>query len=267
MRSEPSGSERFAFYQAHDDRRYGLDSDKGDEPAVRRLIDAHRPRIVLELGCGIEGFCHVSPEWVGCDISWYALSKNPGANTVCCDWSRALPFRTGSIPFAVSVFALEHIPRPEFALTELDRILAPGGIVYLKPAFNVPAWRASGLEYRRPRDLPMLDKVRRAFLPLWRTMAWRYAFGIGWGRLFDEVRWTSARARRGTALSLRWRRLEPYAGGFIGPDSDAVCAVDKSAIALWFLSRGYRVIEGDLGTLKGRILADHSALTLQKKMA
>jgi hypothetical protein len=171
------------------------------------------------------------------------------------------------VPFVVSIFTLEHVPDPERALQELDRILARGGWAYLKPAFNVPSWRADGLEYLDSTSLGFRRRWAQRSLVVRRHPVWRFATRLLWTRLADELRLALARLL-GSALSLRWRPLTPYKGGFIGPDSDAVCMVDKAAMAVWFGSRGYTITE-DCGaaTVLQRLFTKHTALIVQKSRA
>lgn len=258
---------RRSFYQVEDDHRYGLESGEDDKVPLLNLIKKTNPDYVVEFGCGIEGFNQIHPDWIGVDISHYALSRNPGINCICGDWGEGLPIASNSIPFALSVFALEHVPNPESALEELDRVLAPGSYAYLHPAFNVPKWRASGLEYIDSSKLPLISKVNKLTLKIRNTLLWRFLTSLLWTRIYDEVRLFFSRRKKDNKLSLIWAKLTPYSGGFIGADSDAVCAIDKSAIAVWFISRGYQIMpDGGANTLLKRILAKHDALIIKKPM-
>lgn len=256
---------RVSFYQKPDDARYGAEHDtEGEDQRVQELVQRLGIPIVLEIGCGLHNLRKLHPGWIGLDISVYALQRLEKGRRICADWGAGMPLRSGSIPFAVSIFTLEHVPDPERALEELDRVLAPGGMAYLKPAFNVPSWRADGLEYLDPVTLDRRRRWARRSLVVRRQPMWRFATRLFWTRLADELRLGWA-LRRGNALGLRWRPLTPYHGGFIGPDSDAVCMVDKAAVAVWFRSRGYSIVEGcGATTAMERLLAKHSALIVRK---
>jgi SAM-dependent methyltransferase len=254
---------RQSFYQVADDQRYGSDREEEKAPLLN-WIGRFKPPFVLEIGCGLHSFHDVHPCWIGLDISLYALTHNPRTRCMCGDWGIGLPIHSESVPFVVSIFTLEHVPSPEAAFEELDRILAPNGIAYLKPAFNVPTWRANGLEYVDYDSLSLSQSLAKRTIFLRRRPVWRFLTGLVWGRLFDEVQLFLAK-RHKIALPLRWKRLLPYPEGYIGPDSDAICAMDKSAVAVWFLSRGYKVLAGcGARTLPERIFADHSALVVKK---
>ena len=256
---------RREFYQVPDDRRYGADHDTQDEcEPITKVINRIQPLLILEIGCGLQNFCGLHPAWIGVDISYYALVKLNKRWRLCGDWTAGLPFRSNSVPFIISVFVLEHLPNPEFALHELDRILTPGGVAYLKPAFNVPQWRANGLGYLDRATLLFVQRLAKRTLVLRRLPLWRFVTQLLWGRIFDEVQYLRSKWR-GMTMPLRWKRLRAYEKAFIGPDSDAVSAFDKSAVAVWFLSRGYRILwESGANISLSRIRADHSALVVQK---
>jgi ubiquinone/menaquinone biosynthesis C-methylase UbiE len=77
-----------------------------------------------------------------------------------------LPVASGSVDFALSVSTLEHVPHPEYVLAEIHRILKPGGVVFLAPAWFCRPWAAKGLAIRRYRELGLADKLRKALIPL-----------------------------------------------------------------------------------------------------
>jgi SAM-dependent methyltransferase len=56
----------------------------------------------------------------------------------------ALPFRTSSVEAAINVDVLEHLNEPGLALTELCRVLQPGGKLFLVAP---QGWREHGMPY------------------------------------------------------------------------------------------------------------------------
>ena len=262
----PEARSRRQFYESADDQRYG--SDRVDEitPLLRRLLADFNPEFVIELGCGLYGLKQLERQCIGLDISLYALTQTDQQRRICADWGFGLPIRSGSVPFAISIFVLEHIATIETALAELDRILAPGAVAYLKPAFNVPYWRANGLEYLNEDQLTVTQRVAKRTLIIRRLPVWRFLTDLLWRRIYDEYRlWRSTIV--GRRISLRWTPLVPYKDAFVGPDSDSVCAVDKSALATWFIARGYRVLPGcGASTSIERLFSNHSALVVQKAL-
>lgn len=92
------------------------------------------PGRILDLGCGIGHSYHLlSPrETVGTDIDEGAL-KGQDRETVVADM-RELPFANGSFESVLSVHSLEHVPDPERVISEVFRILEPGGTaVFVTP--------------------------------------------------------------------------------------------------------------------------------------
>ena len=53
--------------------------------------------------------------------------------------ARILPFRTGSVDGVLLLEVLEHIPDTELVLAEIQRVLKPGGILYISAPFTYPA--------------------------------------------------------------------------------------------------------------------------------
>ncbi len=83
------------------------------EPAIRRL----------NWGCGTE-----PPDgWINCDI------KEAAGIDISCDIRDGLPLETSSLDYAVSIHAFPELPYPDVepALTELHRVLKPGGVLRL----------------------------------------------------------------------------------------------------------------------------------------
>jgi predicted SAM-dependent methyltransferase len=95
-------------------------------PAVRRL----------NWGCGTSP----DPGWINSDI------KEDPAVDIACDILDGLPLESDSIDYAVSIHALPELRLPDLvpALTELRRVLVPGGVLRLA--------------------LPDLDRAIRAYL-------------------------------------------------------------------------------------------------------
>ena len=82
---------------------------------------------VLDLGCGTgHSWTELAPrETVGVDLERSALAGQ-GRETHQADM-RALPFEPASFASVVSIQSIEHVPDPERVLTEVGRVLVPGG--------------------------------------------------------------------------------------------------------------------------------------------
>lgn len=102
---------------------------------VGRLVEAHRPRRVLEVGCG-EGIVleYLSARvpgarFDGVELDGQALVRGrvrcPTAALVQADAAQ-LPFHNGSYDLVLCLEVLEHLAEPERALRELRRVSARG---------------------------------------------------------------------------------------------------------------------------------------------
>jgi SAM-dependent methyltransferase len=120
------------------------DQASREERARRRLLDVHHEidlsgKRVLELGCG-GGFevwylSHNfgSDAW-GVDVSerggWDTLSDER-THFVCADIGEASPFEADMFDRIISFSVLEHVVHPYAVISELYRILAPGGLAWI----------------------------------------------------------------------------------------------------------------------------------------
>lgn len=100
----------------------------------------------IDLGCGDEKFC---PEAVGLDGR-----ASVAADVVCC--LESLPFRSGSVSVAVMRGTIEHVADPLRVLSEVRRVLRPGGTLYIDAPFlcrrhdcPVDYWRWTQSGFRR----------------------------------------------------------------------------------------------------------------------
>ena len=86
---------------------------------------------VLDVGCGVgHSFEALAPrETVGVDVDPTVLDTQE-RETVVADM-RALPFASASFDGALAVHSIEHVPDPERALREIERVLKPGGTAVL----------------------------------------------------------------------------------------------------------------------------------------
>jgi len=108
-------------------------------PVFVRVLGIHAGARILEVGCGrgialpgISRLCHPT-RLVGVDIDG-ALLTEAAANTtgldvelVCAD-VRALPFSDQAFDIVIDFGTCYHISHPESAMSEIARVLAPGGL-------------------------------------------------------------------------------------------------------------------------------------------
>ncbi len=108
---------------------------------------------VLEVGCGggaMAGaikFYFPQFKVVGCDISQRALKfAQENLNGVKFVYGNVydLPFKEVSFDAVVSFDVLEHLTDPAKALSEIRRVLAPGGLFYLAVPYEGSLWTLHG---------------------------------------------------------------------------------------------------------------------------
>ncbi len=105
-----------------------------------------RPPVIADVGCwqGILNRFVPTVEgarWVGLDWEmqsrWLELADYD--QLIACDFDQPLPLESDSVDIAVCLHVLEHLPRPEFTMGELARVVRPGGVVLI--GFPVlPRW-------------------------------------------------------------------------------------------------------------------------------
>ena len=131
----------------------GNDTIALEEPAVRELLDDLPPGTILDAACGTGRYAAymsaAGREVVGIDGS-EAMLERARAKLPDLDLRRgeltALPFADGTFAGVVCALALSHLPEIEAAISELGRVLQPGGrLVISNPhpfATGVLGWRA-----------------------------------------------------------------------------------------------------------------------------
>jgi SAM-dependent methyltransferase len=120
---------------------------RGMEKILFGILDplAARRRVarVLEAGCGTGYFAEVCQRRYGwpmypSDLAAEGLryGREMGLDRLAQADLRALPFQTGAFDVAMSLDAIVHLPRGEEsrAMSELARVLAPGGLVVVRMA-------------------------------------------------------------------------------------------------------------------------------------
>jgi SAM-dependent methyltransferase len=158
----------------------------------------------------------------------------------------AMPFHDNEFDAAWTIWVLEHVPDPESALREMRRVVKPGGVILLGPAWFCTSWAAQGYEVRPYSDFGLAGKAIKASLPLTSSVAFRlsYIFPI------RGVRYLAAKASA-SPTSFHYSRLTPNYKKYWVADSDAINSMDPLEAVLWFESRGDHCINcpGGMGNL------------------
>lgn len=196
------------------------------------VADHHLSRAhVLDVGSGEGGLQDVVEDYTGLDISATARAKYH-KRFVQAD-ARAMPFPDGEFDAVWSIWVLEHVPNPEQALREIRRVLKPGGLLYLRPAWLCSDLAANGYAARPYSDFGIEGKLIKASLPFQNTAAFPALYTLP----IRGLRLASWKLHR-QPTSLHYRRLEPNYKTYWMSDSDAVNSIDMFEAYLWFRSRG-----------------------------
>jgi SAM-dependent methyltransferase len=248
------------FYELEDPQRFGRNEMPiAFEVTCRWIRICEREReleSVLELGCGMGPLRAVHPKYIGLEFSKAALRRIPGGcRTVNADMQR-LPFKADSIGFIFSWAAIEHVPHPERVFEEVARVLRPGGVALLAPAWNCRPWAAKGLPAKRYRELDWRSRVEKLTIPVRNSLLWRALWAAPF-RLAREVKALSKRP-----LPFRYRRLTPNLTDYVYTDCDAFTSMDPHAAIVYFASRGWRILSHP--NFRTRLFSRHEPVVVMK---
>ena len=197
--------------------------DREEEAALVAFVREHglANRRVLEEGSGRGHFQHLSAGWVGHDYSTTAAGF------------ASRPFAADVFDAVWSIAVLERGPEPEVALREIPRVLKPGGVAYLAPAWHCRSWAAEGLTVRPLADLTWRQCLTKLSIPVRDSLVLR-GLGALPVRFVAEV---ASAVRRGPR-SFHYKRLRPNYETDWCAAADACNSMDPHDTLLWFLSRG-----------------------------
>ncbi len=198
---------------------------------VQRFVEHYglQEASVLDVGSGRGYLQDVVTNYTGLDIAASAAKHHH--KRFVAGTATAMPFADNEFDAAWSIWVLEHIPNPEAALSEIRRVVKPGGLLYLLPAWDCKPWAAQGYEARPYGDLGLGGKLIKATIPMRKSEAFWVATAVP-NRLLRTALAGSGPTR------LHYRRLEPNFAEYWQADSDAVNDLDEAEVAMWFESRG-----------------------------
>lgn len=158
---------------------------KNRERVVRKLAERFLPRDapVLDAGCGTGlNLRHLPPGSVGLDINPrnVALVRDrlPNHRVVEGD-VEAMPFSDGTFGLVICTEVLEHVPDPRRALSEIHRVLRPGGVLIGSVPARSAIWRLRFLSSTCPHTEPFHNQYVtsevRAMLEGWQIERLRYS--------------------------------------------------------------------------------------------
>jgi SAM-dependent methyltransferase len=221
--------------------------------------DACVPGPSLELGSGKGALQGIGEPYVALDYSLSALQRHVDQRyqRVCAS-AELLPFFDATFSFIYSVAVLEHLHKPHLAFEEIDRVLAPGGVVFLLPAWHCVQYQCEGIPVRAYSDLDIRQKVIKATLPAREVPAVKALAALP-RRVVRRAVWALAPI----PTTLRFKRLRPDYETFWMSDSDAAARLDSHEGALFFHSRGYQVASPGPSALR-QLMARHVAVIARK---
>ena len=122
-------------------------------PMLTEALAGAKPRDVLDIGCGEGQLSRVAAgagasQVVGVDLTWAQLeearrrSSATGSVRYVRSTAGALPFASAAFDFVFACLVFEHIEGAEEALSEVGRVLRPGGTFLLM--LNHPLLQAPG---------------------------------------------------------------------------------------------------------------------------
>lgn len=208
----------------------------------------------LEVGSGRGAFQELVADYTGIDISQSVASHYNKPFFVGS--AEALPFEDNSFDVVWSITVLEHIPDPQKALEEMRRVLKPGGLLYLHPAWHCRPWICEGIPVRSYKELTLRQKWIKSTLPIRDSLIVRSALALP-VRLWRIVTYRF----RQSSIPLSYTPLVADYDTFWMADSDACCALDPLDVIQWFRSRGDHVLS-HISQLKA-FLSRSEALVVQ----
>jgi SAM-dependent methyltransferase len=116
---------------------------------IRSMVDGSTK--ILDIGCGSSRIVQSLPQAVGLDMQIRKLRwlRAPGRHLVQGSMNR-LPFGDETFDAVICSEVIEHIPRDEIDLTDMVRVLAPGGTLVLgTPDYGRWIWRALEGAYKK----------------------------------------------------------------------------------------------------------------------
>jgi SAM-dependent methyltransferase len=204
------------------------DDGYGFTDAVKQFIEKYnlKDAKALDIGSGRGQLQDLVADYTGLDIA--ATAGRLYHKPFVAGSATALPFPDAHFDTAWSINALEHIPNPEQALSEMRRVVKSGGLLFIIAAWRVPTWAADGYDMRPYSDFGMWGKVVKASVPVRASAPYRYSY-------LAPIRFLRLMAPAPT--SLHYVRLTPNYHAYWN-DSDAVNSIDRYEAVRWFRSRG-----------------------------
>lgn len=220
---------------------------------------------ILEIGCGMAYLSDIHPGWHGAEYSKTAVervkqAKGKDVKIVEAD-AQNLLFQDGLFDGVFTWATLEHVPDPNRAFVEIDRVLRSDGYGLIAPAWNCRSWTVKKLEDRPWYELTWIERFEKVLIPFRELLIVRALVALP-RRLWSELMMLlgGPQPLRYRVLVPRWDLIEQY--GHVS-DDDAVASIDPHAAICFFKSRGYEVLSHR--TLLSRLVVRHEPVVIRKR--
>jgi len=230
---------RKQFYENVDrDNIYTVETDPDRHPFQGLLIEFIKKwnlinKKCLEIGSSKGLFQDLVDDYIGVDIA-ETLSRYYHKKFISVHGSE-LPFPDESFDAVFTYATHEHIPDLETALTEIVRVLRPGGVCLFAPAWHTRSWFAQGYQVRPYSELNLEEKLIK-FSILFRDLMLFRGPIILLRRLSRLLKYQFSKP---TPISLRFEQLSANYEKYWQSDSDACNSLDPFDVILWFKSRNF----------------------------
>lgn len=197
-----------------------------------------RPLVVVDLGCERGWLKHFTPagvveKWIGLDWNPRDDARKAGYDEVMhANFDEVLPVVSGEADAVVSLHVFEHLPRPGATMTEVARLLRPGGI-FLGGAPTMPDWLARLRENHFRRKLEAGELVPGGHITVlspgrWKNLAHDTGLDVEFATGSHAVRMTGS----GLENSRIWVRLNQVWGGLF-PSLGSECYLQARRRKPW----------------------------------
>jgi SAM-dependent methyltransferase len=209
----------------------------------------------LEIGSSKGLFQNLVADYTGVDVAEGLKSYYHKPYVIVSD--ARLPFPAEHFDAVFTYATHEHIPEIELALKEMVRVLKPGGVCLLAPAWHTRSWFAQGYAVRPYSGLSVRGKFIKLSIPFRDFFLFRWTIVL-FRRIFRLLLY----AVSSHPVPLRYKKLKANYDKFWQSDSDACNSLDPFDIILWFRSRKF-ICHGYDKLLK-LLFVRTSALEIQK---
>lgn len=209
----------------------------------------------LEIGCGRGLLQDIVEDYTGIDLSETVRSYLHKPFHACS--AELLPFDDASFDALWTITVLEHVPNPEAALSEIRRVLRPGGLAFLKPAWHCRWWNCEGIPARPYSDL----SLHRRWVKM--TLGIRESLTLRMLQAAPRRMVTAARMQFvNRPQPLHFERLPADYDTYWMADSDACSRLDPVDVIAWFTTRGDEAVSHP--TLRRALVSRSEAVIIRR---